>query len=95
MLPVLKILIKKTDSKETFDNVVDFKQPILLPPEISELESKIKQICRLLEKLELSMIDETAQRVQKEIKLVLAERGREENTLTTDLWKKSVKFLQK
>ena len=36
------------------------------------------------------MIDETMQRVQKEIKLVLTERTREENTLTTDLWKKTV-----
>ena len=36
------------------------------------------------------MIDETVQRVQKEIKLVLSERSREENTLTTDLWKRSI-----
>jgi hypothetical protein len=36
------------------------------------------------------MIDETVQRVQRDMKLVLAERSREESTLTTDLWKKSV-----
>lgn len=89
-IPVLKILINKAEAKGMYDNLVDFRQPIVLPPEVSELESKIKQITRLLEKLELSMIDETVQRVQKEIKLVLSERGREENTLTTDLWKKSV-----
>jgi hypothetical protein len=36
------------------------------------------------------MIDETTNRLQKESKLVLAERGREEGTLATDLWKKPV-----
>jgi hypothetical protein len=50
---------------------------------------KIK-ITRLLEKLELTMIDETLYRVQKDMKLCLTERTREENSLTTDLWKKSI-----
>ena len=48
------------------------------------------KMTRLLERLEQYMIDETLQRVQKEAKLVQAERGREENTITNDLWKKSV-----
>lgn len=47
---------------------------------------------RLLEKCELSMIDETIQRVQRDLRLVMAERGREENTLATDLWKKPVQL---
>ena len=93
LLPVLKILVKTSDVKEMYENIVDFKQPILLPPDASELDSKTKQIARLLEKLELFMIDETVQRVQKEVKLVLSERSREENTLTTDIWKKSVFIL--
>ena len=38
------------------------------------------------------MMDETIQRIHKDLKLVLAERGREENTLATDLWRKSVKY---
>lgn len=46
---------------------------------------------RLLEKCELSMIDETIQRVQRDMRLVMAERGREETTLATDLWKKPVR----
>ncbi len=36
------------------------------------------------------MIDETVSRVQKELKQALTERSREENTLTTDLWKRSI-----
>lgn len=90
LVPVLKYLVRKNDAKDFYDNLVDFKQPILLPQNVSELESKIKQLLRLFEKLELSMIDETVQRVQKELKLVLSERARDENTLTTDLWKKTV-----
>ena len=90
LLPVLKILIKNPEVREMYENVVDFKQPILLPPDVSELDSKIKQIQRLVEKIEISMIDDTVQRVQKETKLVLAERNREESTLSTDLWKRSI-----
>lgn len=90
LVPVLKYLVRKNDTKSFYDNLVDFKQPILLPQNVSELESKIKQLLRLFEKLELSMIDETVQRIQKELKLVLSERARDENTLTTDLWKKTV-----
>lgn len=44
LLPVLKALVKSTDHQEIYDNIVDFKQPLLLPPDISELESKIKQV---------------------------------------------------
>jgi hypothetical protein len=90
LVPVLKILVKNPEVRETYENIVDFKQPVLLPQEVSELESKMKQIIRLLEKMDLSMIHEVTLRIQKELKLVLAERGREESTLTTDLWKKSI-----
>jgi hypothetical protein len=38
------------------------------------------------------MINETTTRIQKEMRLVLNERGREENVLSTDLWKRSVNF---
>lgn len=36
------------------------------------------------------MIDETVQRIQRETKLVLSERSRDENTLASDLWKRSI-----
>lgn len=44
LIPVLKILIKNPEVREMYENVVDFKQPIILPPEVSELDSKIKQV---------------------------------------------------
>jgi hypothetical protein len=90
LIPVLKILIKNPELREQYENIVDYKQPILLPQDISELESKKKQIARLLEKLEIFMIDDTIQRVQRELKLVVTERSREESTLATDLWKKAI-----
>lgn len=89
-MPVLKVLIKKPEVREMYENMVDFKQPIILPPDVSDYESKLKQITRLLEKLEMTMIEETYQRVQKEEKLVQAERAREESTITSDLWKKAI-----
>ncbi len=47
LLPVLKILIKNPEVREMYENVVDFKQPILLPPDVSELDSKIKQVIKI------------------------------------------------
>ena len=38
------------------------------------------------------LVNNTNNRIQKEMRLVLNERSREENTLTTDLWKKKVSF---
>ena len=45
LLPVMKILVKSTDLKDYYENFVDFRQPLLLPPAVSELESKSKQVC--------------------------------------------------
>jgi hypothetical protein len=90
LIPSLKILVKNPDLREAYEKIDDFKQPILLPPDVSELDSKKKQMSRLLEKLEVFMIEETIQRVQRELKLVITERSREESTLATDLWKKPI-----
>jgi hypothetical protein len=50
----------------------------------------LPQLVRLLEGLEIHMINEVRKRVAKELTLSLAERGREENALPTDLWKRAV-----
>jgi hypothetical protein len=47
LVPVLKILVKNSDNKENrdyYNNITDFRQPILLPQDISELQSKMKQV---------------------------------------------------
>ena len=47
LVPVLKILVKNSENKENrdyYNNIVDYKQPILLPQDISELQSKMKQV---------------------------------------------------
>ena len=51
------------------------------------------QLVRLLENLELYMINEVRKRVAKELTLALAERAREENALPTDLWKRAVSIM--
>ena len=54
---MVKILVKNTSLKETYENYIDFTQPIVLPPQISELESKSKQVWSVLvEKLEFYFI---------------------------------------
>lgn len=50
LLPVFKILVKNTHLKETYENFIDFNQPIVLPNQISELESKSKQV-RIIKQL--------------------------------------------
>ena len=44
LIPVLKVLIRNPEGREIYENVVDFKQPILLPPDVSEFECKTKQV---------------------------------------------------
>lgn len=44
LLPVVKILVKNTEFKDAYENFIDFTQPVVLPPQISELESKSKQV---------------------------------------------------
>ena len=39
------------------------------------------------------MMSETTNRVHKEMRLVLNERGRDETVLSTDLWKRPVSLL--
>ena len=47
LVPVLKTLVKNSenrDNRDYYNNIVDFKQPILLPQDISEMTSKLKQV---------------------------------------------------
>ena len=54
----------------------------------------ILKISKILEKIEISMMNETTVRVHKDMRLVLNERGREETVLSTDLWKRSVRLIK-
>ncbi|XP_048579860.1 uncharacterized protein LOC5511107 isoform X2 [Nematostella vectensis] len=65
-------------------------EPLATPPGATEMELKIKQLVRLLENLECSMISDVLRRISREHTLVVSERGRDDTTLPTDLWKKPV-----
>jgi len=55
------------------------------------LPSDNVQVLKLLEILEVKMILDVKRKVQKEVTLTLAERGRDESAaLPTDLWKRVV-----
>ncbi|XP_068750634.1 uncharacterized protein [Montipora capricornis] len=58
------------------------------PPGSTEMELKVKQVIRLLENLECTMIYDVIKRISREHTLVVSERGRDDATLPTDLWKK-------
>ena len=47
LIPVLRVLIRNPEGREIYENVVDFKQPILLPADVSEYECKTKQVRKL------------------------------------------------
>ena len=48
------------------------------------------QLIRLLENLECTMIYDVIRRISREHTLVVSERGRDDATLPTDLWKRPV-----
>ena len=58
------------------------------------MELKVKQVLRLLENLECTMIYDVIRRISREHTLVVSERGRDDATLPTDLWKKPVSLQQ-
>jgi len=50
----------------------------------------VLKLIRLLENLECTMIYDAIKRISREHTLVVSERGRDDATLPTDLWKKTV-----
>lgn len=89
LLPVRRTLGKRLDDQlDINDDDID-NLPIVIPKDSSDLEFKLKQISKLLEKLELQMINETSARIQKEIRLVINERNRQDHVLSVDLWKRT------
>ncbi|XP_074637432.1 uncharacterized protein LOC141895506 [Acropora palmata] len=69
--------------------LVSDDEPLSSPPGATEMELKVKQLIRLLENLECTMIYDAIKRISREHTLVVSERGRDDATLPTDLWKKT------
>ncbi|XP_048209675.1 uncharacterized protein LOC125357064 [Perognathus longimembris pacificus] len=90
LYPSMKALAKQIGKEDEFEGLIINSQSILPPKGASEVEIKTQQLQKLLENLEIHMIQEILRRVNRERTLVLSEKSSEECTLPTDLWKHQV-----
>jgi len=85
-----QIAAKQGKEKEFEKNfAIDDNDSLAIPSDVGEYEIKARQLIRLLESLECSMISDVIRRLSREHTLVVAERSRDDPNLPTDLWKKS------
>ncbi|XP_038196774.2 uncharacterized protein LOC119821713 [Arvicola amphibius] len=88
--PSLKSLARQMGKEDEFEGLIIRSQSILPPKGASEIEIKTQQLQKLLESLEIHMIQEVLKKVGREMSLLLSEKSKEEPTLPTDLWKHQV-----
>ncbi|KAL6091495.1 hypothetical protein STEG23_032306, partial [Scotinomys teguina] len=88
--PSMNALARQMGKKDEFEGLMITSQSILPPKGASEIEIKTQQLQKLLESLEIHMIQEVLRKVNREITLVLSEKSKKESTLPTDLWKHQV-----
>ncbi|XP_065767757.1 coiled-coil domain-containing protein 162-like [Muntiacus reevesi] len=90
LYPSMKAIAKRMGKEDEFEESLITSQSILPPKGASEIEIKTQQLQKLLENLEIHMIQEVLRKVNKEITLVVSEKSKEQHTLPTDLWKHQV-----
>uniref|UniRef100_A0A8C6EUI7 Coiled-coil domain-containing protein 162-like n=1 Tax=Marmota marmota marmota TaxID=9994 RepID=A0A8C6EUI7_MARMA len=90
LYPSMKAIARQMGKEDEFERLIINSQSILPPKGASEIEIKTQQLQKLLENIEIHMIQEVLRKVNKEITLVLSEKSKEESTLPTDLWKHQV-----
>ncbi|XP_052781335.1 uncharacterized protein LOC128217918 isoform X2 [Mya arenaria] len=91
LLPTLQSVARRLGQGEMYEGISLDTDPLVMPRGASEIEVRAKQLVKLLENHECHMITELRKKMAKELTLVLAERGRaEETALPTDLWKRPV-----
>ncbi|XP_004674134.2 PREDICTED: coiled-coil domain-containing protein 162 [Condylura cristata] len=88
--PSMKALARQMGKEDEFEGLIICSQSILPPKGASEIEIKTHQLHKLLENLEIHMIQEVLRKVNRELTLVVSEKSKEECTLPTDLWKHQV-----
>ncbi|XP_042188782.1 coiled-coil domain-containing protein 162 isoform X2 [Callorhinchus milii] len=88
--PTMKAIGRRFDVEDEYERLLMDNQPLLPPKGASEVEIKTLQLHKILESMECHMIYELQKKVAKEMTLVMSERAREDATLPTDLWKRSV-----
>ncbi|ELT87775.1 hypothetical protein CAPTEDRAFT_135567 [Capitella teleta] len=90
LFPILQSVARRLDQMELYEGLISDDEVMVVPQGASEVEIKLRQLIKLLENLECSMINEVRKKISRELNLVLSERSREESALPTDLWKKPV-----
>ncbi|XP_077636153.1 coiled-coil domain-containing protein 162-like [Crocuta crocuta] len=90
LYPSMKAIARRMGKEDEFEDLIISSQSILPPKGASEIEIKTQQLQKLLENLEIHMIQEVLRKVKKERALVVSEKSKEHGTLPTDLWKHHV-----
>uniref|UniRef100_A0A452VNR9 Coiled-coil domain-containing protein 162-like n=1 Tax=Ursus maritimus TaxID=29073 RepID=A0A452VNR9_URSMA len=90
LYPSMKAIARQMGKEDEFESIIISSQSILPPKGASEIEIKTQQLQKLLENLEIHMIQEVLRKVNREIALVISEKSKEQCTLPTDLWKHHV-----
>ncbi|XP_059257148.1 uncharacterized protein LOC132018346 [Mustela nigripes] len=90
LYPSMKAIARRMGKEDEFEGIIISSQSILPPKGASEIEIKTQQLQKLLENLEIHMIQEVLRKVNRERALVVSEKSKETCTLPTDLWKHHV-----
>ncbi|XP_010987955.3 coiled-coil domain-containing protein 162 [Camelus dromedarius] len=90
LYPSMKAIARRMGKEDEFEELIISSQSILPPRGSSEIEIKTQQLQKLLENLEIHMIQEVLRKVNRERALVVSEKSKERHTLPTDLWKHQV-----
>ncbi|XP_054578645.1 coiled-coil domain-containing protein 162-like [Eptesicus fuscus] len=90
LYPSMKAIARRMGQEDAFEELIISSQSILPPEGASEIEIRTQQLQKLLENLEIHMIQEVLRQVNREITLVVSEKSKEQPTLPTDLWKHQV-----
>uniref|UniRef100_A0A8D2D734 Coiled-coil domain-containing protein 162 n=1 Tax=Sciurus vulgaris TaxID=55149 RepID=A0A8D2D734_SCIVU len=90
LYPSMKAIARQMGKEDEFERLIINSQSILPPKGASEIEIKTQQLQKVLENLEIHMIQEVSRKVNKEMLLVLSEKSKKESTLPTDLWKHQI-----
>uniref|UniRef100_A0A8C0YW20 Coiled-coil domain containing 162 n=1 Tax=Canis lupus familiaris TaxID=9615 RepID=A0A8C0YW20_CANLF len=90
LYPSMKAIARRMGKEDEFEDIIISSQSFLPPKGASEIEIKTQQLQKLLENLEIHMIQEVLRKVNREIALVVSEKSKERCTLPTDLWKHHV-----
>eukprot|EP00073_Rattus_norvegicus_P041726 XP_008771243.1 PREDICTED: transmembrane protein FLJ37396 isoform X3 [Rattus norvegicus] len=81
--PSMKALARQMGKDDEFEELIIRSQSILPPKGASEMEIKLQQLQKLLESLEIHMIQEVLRKINREMTLFLSEKSKEESTLPT------------